>query len=47
MGWKFLGKRNNYELWETPGKFLVCWHYCGIFEFFNSYNEALEFFNKK
>ena len=38
---------NGLELWKTQTKFLVCHKYLGIFKFFNTEKEAINFFENE
>lgn len=40
MGWKFLKKYGVAEVWQTPTKYLACYHYGGIFVFAETLEEA-------
>lgn len=40
MGWKFLKKYGVAEVWQTPTKYLACYHYGGIFVFTKTLEEA-------
>ncbi len=48
--WNLITKKDVWELWQTPLKFLVCYRYGRVFNFFDSYEEAkscLDSENKK
>lgn len=45
QGWKCIIKHNNYELWKTPTKFLVCSKYISYFRFYNTEADARKQFN--
>lgn len=47
MGWKFLYKKGVWELWKTPTKYLVCYHYGGKYEFCPDYQTAKTILDKK
>ena len=40
--WEFKAKFGHWEVWKTPSKFLVCYHYERIFVFTDTLKEAME-----
>lgn len=42
-GWEYLSKRGIWELWKTPTKFLVCYHYGLQYYFYENERDAQEF----
>ena len=40
MDWQFMTRKGVWELWKTPGRYLVCYHYKGIYKFFPDYQSA-------
>lgn len=40
--WKLLKSYKFIDLWKTPTKYLVCYHYGGIYKFFETYEEGVE-----
>jgi hypothetical protein len=47
MGWQFLLQKGVWELWKTPTKYLVCYHYGGEYKFFTDYQTAKTALDKK
>ena len=47
MGWQFLYQRGVWELWKTPTKYLVCYHYGGQYEFYPDYQTDKTTLDKK
>ena len=40
MNWKLLRRYSFAEVWQTPTKYLACYHYGGIYVFAESFEEA-------
>ena len=40
--WKLLKTYKFVEVWKTPTKYLVCYHYGGVFKYCTSYSDALK-----
>ena len=42
LGWKFLTRIGNFEIWKTQSKYLVCYKIKWIFVFTDTYQEAFD-----
>lgn len=44
--WKYLGRKDEYEIWKTPTMYLVCYRYGREFHFYETETEMRKFLNE-
>jgi hypothetical protein len=47
MYWKFIARYGCWEVWKTPGKYLACIHYKGVYRYTKTLQEAINIATSK